>query len=49
VVLLCANCGWSAEKLMDQQTVDRLEEEIERGREQLVALLEVVTERQERR
>jgi hypothetical protein len=34
---------------MDQQTVDRLEEEIERGREQLVALLEVVTERQERR
>jgi hypothetical protein len=34
---------------MDQQTVDRLQGEIDRGREQLVALLDVVTERQERR
>ena len=49
VVVRCANCGWTAEEEMDRETLDRFQEEIDRGREQLVALLEVVTERRERR
>jgi RNase P subunit RPR2 len=49
VVLRCANCGWTAEEVLDEDTVDRLEREIDRGTEQLVELLKLVTGRRLRR
>jgi hypothetical protein len=48
VVLRCANCGWTAEEVLDRETLDRFQAEIDRGTEQLVALLAFVTERNER-
>lgn len=45
VVLRCANCGRTDEEVLDEDTVDRLQEEIDRGTEQLVELLALVTER----
>jgi hypothetical protein len=41
----CANCGWTAEEVMDEETVGRLRQEIDRGTEQLVELLALVTGR----
>jgi hypothetical protein len=48
VVVRCANCGWTAEEVLDQETVDRFQAEIDRGTEQLAALLTYVTERNKR-
>ena len=48
VTLRCANCGWTAEDVLDQDTVGRLQQEIDRGREQLVELLALVTGRRMR-
>jgi hypothetical protein len=31
VLLRCANCGWAADKVLDQETVDRFDEEFDRG------------------
>jgi hypothetical protein len=45
VVLRCANCGWTAEEVLDEKTVDHLQQEIDRGTEQLVELLALVTGR----
>ena len=49
VVLRCANCGWTAEQVLDEETLARLREEIDRGTEQLVELLALVTGRKTRR
>jgi hypothetical protein len=49
VTLRCANCGWTAEEVLDEEMVVRLQREIDRGTEQLVELLELVTGRQLRR
>jgi hypothetical protein len=49
VVLRCANCGSTAEEVLDEETVGRLQREIDRGTEQLVELLELVTGRRMRR
>lgn len=49
VVLRCANCGWTAEQVLDEETLARLREEIDRGTEQLVELLALVTGRRTRR
>jgi predicted RNA-binding Zn-ribbon protein involved in translation (DUF1610 family) len=49
VTLRCANCGWTAEEVLDEETVGRLQREIDRGTEQLVELLELVTGRRLRR
>jgi hypothetical protein len=43
-VLRCPNCGWAGEELLDQETADRFDDEIERGTDHLLALLAVVTE-----
>jgi hypothetical protein len=48
VVLRCANCGRTDEEVLDEETVDRLQEEIDRGTEQLVELLALVTGRRVR-
>jgi hypothetical protein len=49
VVLRCANCRWTAEQVLDEETLARLQEESDRGTEQLVELLELVTGRRTRR
>jgi hypothetical protein len=48
VVLRCANCGWTAEEVLDEDTLARLRDEIARGTEQLVELLALVTGRRMR-
>jgi hypothetical protein len=48
VVLRCANCGRTDQEVLDEETVDRLQEEIDRGTEQLVELLALVTGRRVR-
>jgi hypothetical protein len=47
-LLCCANCGWTAEESLDQETLDRLQEEVDRGTEQLAELLALVAERNRR-
>jgi hypothetical protein len=44
VALRCVNCGWAAEEVLDQETVDRLDEQFDRGTDQLIALLALITE-----
>jgi hypothetical protein len=48
VLLRCANCGWTTEQVLDEETLARLREEIDRGTEQLVELLALVTGRKTR-
>jgi hypothetical protein len=39
VVLHCPNCGWESEQLLDRPAVDRFDDELDRGFEQLNAEL----------
>jgi hypothetical protein len=43
VVLHCPNCGFEAEDLLDQETLDRFEEELDRGYEELALALRHLT------
>jgi hypothetical protein len=43
VVLRCPNCEWSTVGVYDQDTVDRFDEELDRGTEQLVRDLKRLT------
>jgi hypothetical protein len=43
VALRCPSCGWSARELFDAPTMGRFDEEFERGTEELMATLAVVT------
>jgi hypothetical protein len=44
VVLHCPSCGWIAEQLLDQEAVDRFDEELDRGTAQLTAALDYITQ-----
>jgi hypothetical protein len=43
VSLRCPSCGWNAKELLDAATLERFDEELERGTEQLMATLAAVT------
>jgi hypothetical protein len=43
VVLWCPSCGWSAEEVLDQETADRFDVELDRGTGRLVAACERIT------
>lgn len=45
VVLRCANCGWARRELLDDVTLERLDEELDRGTDQLIEALARLTER----
>jgi hypothetical protein len=45
VSLRCPNCDWTAEEIIDQKTADRFDEELDRGMEELLELLVLVTQR----
>ena len=43
VYLRCPNCGWTAEELLDDAALRRLDEELDRGTEELiVAMREII-------
>jgi hypothetical protein len=44
VLLRCSSCGATSREILDHAAFGRLDEEIERGREQLIAALALVTE-----
>ena len=44
VLLQCPNCRWEVEELLDQEMVDRLDDELERGFVQLTVALIRMTE-----
>jgi len=44
VLLRCSSCGATSREVLDDAALGRLDEEIERGREQLIAALALVTE-----
>jgi hypothetical protein len=44
VALRCPSCAWSAVEVFDAPTLERLDEEIERGMEELMAALARLTE-----
>jgi hypothetical protein len=44
VYLRCPNCGWTAEELLDDVALKRLDEEIERGTEELIVAMRHATD-----
>jgi hypothetical protein len=44
VVLHCVSCGWAAEELLDVDTLAHLDEELDRGLEEVAAALSRFTE-----
>jgi hypothetical protein len=44
VSLRCPSCGWSSEQLFDALTLERLDEALERGMEELMVELDRLTE-----
>jgi hypothetical protein len=45
VYLRCPSCGWTAEELLDDAALRRLDDELERGTEQLVVAMREATDR----
>jgi hypothetical protein len=43
-VLRCASCGWTAEELLDADTLDQLDEELDRGLQEIASALSRFTE-----
>jgi hypothetical protein len=43
VYLRCPNCDWTAEELLDDAALRRLDEELERGTEQLIVAMHETT------
>ena len=43
VFLRCPNCGWTAEELLDDVTLRRLDDELERGTEELIVAMHEAT------
>jgi hypothetical protein len=44
VYLRCPSCGWTAEELLDELALKRLNEELERGTQQLIAAMHRATD-----
>ncbi len=44
VYLRCPSCGWTAEELMDELALKRLDEELERGTQELIVAMRHVTD-----
>lgn len=44
VYLRCPNCGWTAEELLDASALKRLDEELERGTQQLIVAMRQATD-----
>jgi hypothetical protein len=44
VLLRCPSCGWQSEEVLDAVALDRLDEELDRGTEQLMDALARLTE-----
>ncbi len=44
VVLRCPSCGWESEEVLDDVALERLDEELDRGMEQLMGALARLTE-----
>jgi hypothetical protein len=44
VYLRCPSCGWTAEELLDDAALRRLDEELERGTEQLIVAMRRATD-----
>jgi hypothetical protein len=44
VYLRCPSCGWTAEELLDELALKRLDEELERGTQQLIAAMHRATD-----
>jgi hypothetical protein len=45
VYLRCPSCDWTAEELLDDEALQRLDDELERGTEQLIVAMHEATER----
>jgi hypothetical protein len=43
VVLRCPSCGWSAEQVLDEETVEQLDRELDWGNAELAVALEHMT------
>jgi RNase P subunit RPR2 len=44
VYLRCPSCGWTAEELLDEPALKRLDEELERGTQQLIGAMRRITD-----
>jgi hypothetical protein len=44
VYLRCPSCGWTAEELLDETALKRLDEELERGTQELIVAMRRVTD-----
>jgi hypothetical protein len=44
VYLRCPSCGWTAEELLDELALKRLDEELERGTQQLIVAMRRATD-----
>jgi hypothetical protein len=44
VYLRCPNCGWTAEELLDELALKKLDEELERGTQQLIVAMRHATD-----
>jgi hypothetical protein len=44
VWLRCPSCGWSGDVLLDQDQMDRLDEELDEGLARLAAALDLITQ-----
>jgi hypothetical protein len=44
VFLRCPSCGWTAEELLDEPALKRLDEELERGTQELILAMRHVTD-----
>ena len=44
VFLRCPSCGWTAEELLDELALKRLDEELERGTQQLIVAMRRATD-----
>jgi hypothetical protein len=44
VYLRCPSCGWTAEELLDEAALKRLDEELERGTQELIVAMRRATD-----
>jgi hypothetical protein len=44
VSLRCPSCGWAADELLDEAALRRLDEELDRGTDQLINTMRLLTE-----
>jgi hypothetical protein len=44
VSLRCPNCGWTAEELLDDAALRRLDDEVERGTQELIVAMREATD-----